>query len=100
MKKSKLRKKWADQLSKRTGRSTSKIIKEGLLCTDFSPYESVAIEFEDQSTALFKYAFALYDSEKRKVAVFTEHCGYFEFFSLSVTVIQHKKKKQKVIVQM
>ena len=99
MKKDKLRKKWADQLSKRTCRSASEITKEGLLCSDFSCDERVAIEFEDGSNALFNFAFALYDPEKHKVAVFTEHCGYFEFRSLGIQVTQHKKKKQKVLVQ-
>ena len=100
MKKDKLCKKWADQLSKKTGRPAAEIINEGFLHTAFSPSERVEIEFEDGSHALFNYAFALYNPEKRKVAVFTEHCGHFEFLSLGIQVTQHKKKKKKVLVQM
>jgi hypothetical protein len=37
----------------------------------------VAVQYEDGSNMLFKYAFAVLDEKRNELAVFTEHCGYF-----------------------
>lgn len=47
--------------------------------SDFPADSVVRINFEDGSTAEFKYAFVMKAPEWREVAVFTEHCGYHLF---------------------
>ena len=81
-----LLKRWKLPLSQRTGRSEDAIVEDALLATDF-PASSVHIVFEDGSELSFRRAFYLGEVEKRKVdrticrvAVFTEHCGYHEFW--------------------
>lgn len=41
----------------------------------------VWIQFEDGSHCFFNYAFLVKDEERREIAVFTEHCGYYVFSS-------------------
>lgn len=43
------------------------------------PRASVQLQFEDGSTATFRYAFAVADVARGELAVFTEHCGYHVF---------------------
>ncbi len=38
---------------------------------------SVKIRFEDGSMMLFEHAFYAVDQERKELAVFTEHCGYY-----------------------
>lgn len=59
--------------------------KDTLSATDF-PY-NLKIDFEDGSSAFFRYAFYLLDNEAHEVAVFTEHCGY-HIFPLGGTQIE------------
>jgi hypothetical protein len=56
-----------------------------LMPIDFSVVEDVVLEFEDGSTARFRYAFYEVDEERREIAVFTEHCGYHVFSTLGLT---------------
>lgn len=51
--------------------------------------EAVRVRFPDGSSALFLYAFALTDEERRELAVFTEHCGYHVFPLEDTTVDTH-----------
>ena len=67
---------WADDLAPAVGRSAAQIRKNGLVVDDF-PHEQLEIEFDDGSTARFKFAFFVESQVKKAVAVFTEHCGYF-----------------------
>ena len=40
---------------------------------------TVYVQFEDGSHCLFMYAFVVEDKERRELAVFTEHSGYYVF---------------------
>ena len=71
---------WASDLSVKLGRSVEAIQAEGLSAYDFSPSQIVKINFGDGSFAEFKYAFACIRKTESQVAVFTEHCGYLEFW--------------------
>lgn len=77
---------WKLQLSQRVVRSEASILGEGLLVGDF-PDSSVRIVFEDGSDLTFRRSFYLGDIDKRtvdksicRVAVFSEHVGYHEFW--------------------
>lgn len=74
---------WQIPLSKRLGRSAEDIIESNLLATDF-PNDSVHVEFEDGTDLRFRHAFYVgetpADGNIHRVAVFTEHCGYHEFW--------------------
>lgn len=61
--------------------------RERLQVKDFPSGQSVQINFEDGSTAIFHYAFYLTDKSGHRVMVFTEHCGYFEFPPRSIASI-------------
>lgn len=86
MKSNELLKRWSLPLSQHTGRSEDAILEEGLLVCDF-PESSVHIVFEDGSELRFRRAFYLGDVDNRtvdksifRVAVFSEHVGYHEFW--------------------
>ena len=77
---------WKLPLSQYTGRPEDDILEEGLLASDFSD-SSVHIVFEDGSDLTFRHAFYLGDVDKRRadgtvcrIAVFSEHVGYHEFW--------------------
>jgi hypothetical protein len=61
----------------------NKFMQFNLLATDF-PNESVHVEFEDGTDLTFRHAFYVgetpADGNIHRVAVFTEHCGYHEFW--------------------
>ena len=86
MKQSKIVKNWSMELSKKLGRLVEKIQEKGLSAYDFSPSTSVSITFSDKSHCYFKFAFSVINDSKRQVAVFTEHCGYFEFSTYGAIV--------------
>jgi hypothetical protein len=67
---------WADDLAPVVGRSAAEIREKGLLVEDF-PHQELEIQFVDESSARFKFAFFVESQAKKAVAVFTEHCGYF-----------------------
>lgn len=76
---------WIRQLAQQIGRPEDAILQEGLLASDF-PNSSVHIKFEDGSDLTFRCAFYLgdvgkciVDESNCRVAVFSEHVGYFEF---------------------
>lgn len=77
---------WKSPLSERLGRSEQSILADGLLASDF-PNTSVHIKFEDGSDLTFLHAFYLGEVDSRtvdntvcRVAVFTAHVGYHEFW--------------------
>jgi hypothetical protein len=69
---------WSIALEKKLFRSGKEIIAKGLSAYDF-PTTPVTIMFADESSCIFNFAFALINAEKKIAAVFTEHCGYYEF---------------------
>lgn len=74
---------WQIALSKRLGRSASDIVEDNLLAADFSD-GGVHVQFEDGSDLRFQSAFFVgetpADGAINRVAVFTEQCGYHEFW--------------------
>ena len=79
-------KRWKVGLSKHLGRSATQLIDHGLEATDF-PATGVRIVFEVGSLVHFKRSFAiglenLADPKvvNGRVAIFSEHCGYHEFW--------------------
>jgi hypothetical protein len=74
---------WQRPLAEKLGRSAKEIVENSLLETDFSD-ESVRIQFEDGSDLKFQRAFYLgetpSDGSIHRIAVFTEHCGFHEFW--------------------
>jgi len=74
---------WRIALSKRLGRSAESIVENNLLATDFSN-DSVHVQFKDGTELTFRRAFYVgetpADEAIHRVAVFTEHCGYHEFW--------------------
>ena len=74
---------WQKALSKKLGRSAEDIVEGNLLATDFSN-DSVHFQFEDGTDLTFRRAFYVgetpADGAIHRVAVFTEHCGYHEFW--------------------
>lgn len=86
MQSNELLKRWNLPLSQRVGRSEETVLEDGLLASDF-PSSSVHIVFEDGTDLSFRRASYLGDVDKRtvdkslcRVAVFTEHVGYHEFW--------------------
>lgn len=74
---------WQTALAKKLGRP-AKVIPEGnLLHSDFTN-AGVHIQFGDSSNLTFRRAFyvgaTLTAGSIQRVAVFTEHCGYHEFW--------------------
>jgi hypothetical protein len=70
---------WADKLSQKLGRPAEAIRERGLGASDFRGNSELEIRFPDASTATFRHAFFVHDAGRGLVAVFTEHCGYYEF---------------------
>ena len=74
---------WKTQLSQRLGRSDDVILEDNLSATDFSK-NGVRIQFEDGTDLNFRRAIYVGDTPSdgaiHRVAVFTEHCGYHEFW--------------------
>ena len=74
---------WQTALSKRLGLPAKDILDGNLLPTDF-PDAGVHIHFEDGSNLAFHRAFYVgetpSDGAIHRAAVFTEHCGYHEFW--------------------
>jgi len=69
---------WAPKLAERAGVSPEVFRSAPIRHMHFPP-EAVHVELMDGSVVQFKHAFALHWSEKRAIAVFTEHCGHHVF---------------------
>ena len=81
---------WADALADRLGRSAADIRERGLSAYDFPADEVIDVQFDFGDSMRFQFAFFIVDDERGKVAVFTEHSGYFEFSSRSLKLISTK----------
>jgi hypothetical protein len=89
------------------GRSAENIVENNLLATDFSN-DSVHVQFKDGTDLTFRHAFYVgetpADGSIHLVAVFTEHCGYHEFWiglgdrisAISKPVAQHAPSDEDV----
>lgn len=70
---------WANELSERLGRSILEDSKPDWRDIVAHCTGTVHIRYDDGSRMKFRHAFALVSQPRKKVAVFTEHCGFFEF---------------------
>ena len=71
---------WKEQLSARLGRTAADISINGLLASDFNSLSKVVLRSPLVLECTFHSAFSLVNPEIGKVAVFTEHSGYHEFY--------------------
>jgi hypothetical protein len=79
---------WTAELIQQRGISTERLEKHhDLGAGDFSNNEEVEIIFHDGSIMHFRGAFFVTNISCNQVAVFTEHCGYYEF-ALSDVIVQ------------
>ncbi len=78
--------KWKELLAKKLGRSIDEIERRGLSATDFSLSQEVVLTIPGELDCRFKHAFCVVDEEERRVAVFTEHSGYHEFYLAGMKV--------------
>lgn len=70
---------WISELSRDLQRRRDTLTTLGLRAYDFGGH--VRIEFEDGSIVDFRHAFFVQKrDEPGHIAVFTEHCGYHEFW--------------------
>ena len=67
--------------------------RDHLSATDFDVNQTLKINLQDGSFALFQYAFYLLDRELNEVAVFTEHCGYhiFPLYGTHLELLESKR---------
>ncbi|MFZ4287524.1 hypothetical protein [Variovorax sp. HJSM1_2] len=74
---------WQASLSKRLGRPAENVVEDNLLAADFAN-SGVHVQFEDGSDLKFSRAFHVgetpADGNIHRVAVFSGHCGYHEFW--------------------
>ncbi|MFZ4288153.1 hypothetical protein [Variovorax sp. HJSM1_2] len=74
---------WQAALATRLGRTAANIVDDNLLAADFAD-SGVHIQFKDGSDLKFNRAFFVgetpADGNMHRVAVFSEHCGYHEFW--------------------
>lgn len=82
--------KWIEQLSEKLNRPAEEILADGLELGDFR--SEVEIKFQDGSHAVFNYAFFVVNKATKTCAIFTEHCGYFEFSSVAVKLTETRQE--------
>ncbi|MFZ4288010.1 hypothetical protein [Variovorax sp. HJSM1_2] len=74
---------WQAALATRLGRPAASIVEDSLLAADFAN-SGVHVQFEDGSDLKFSQAFHVgetpADGKIHRVAVFSDHCGYHEFW--------------------
>ena len=83
------------ELSSRLGRSKAEITKNGLSVSDFGPAGTNAVEivWGDKSQAKFNGAFAIMSADCKRVAVFTEHCGYFVMQAAAIEAVYENQQQ-------
>jgi hypothetical protein len=67
---------WARELADRLSRPESEVRAAGLSAADY-PAETLEVRFADDSTAVFRFAFAIVSRDKNAVAVFSGHSGHY-----------------------
>ena len=66
------------------------LLDRGLYGDAFNSNQNVVVDFPDGSKMKFNYAFFLVSKTKERVAVFTEHCGYYVFHISWIKSVSHK----------
>ena len=87
--------KWKEKLSERLGRSEDELSTKGLGAADFSSNSTVRLDNPDNLHCIFERAFCLIDAERGRVAVFTEHSGYHEFYLSGMKVSESKSTEYR-----
>ena len=85
-----IRQAFAPLLAARLGRDVAEIHDEGLGALDFQIDESIELTLPDGSSMSLRYAFAVFDEPQRLVGIFSEHCGYFCFSMIDLTLTELK----------
>lgn len=78
---------WSTELTVKLGRSQDEIITHGLCADDFSPACSVEVRDPSGMVVRFSFAFAVIRPAAKQAAVFTEHCGYVEFYLTEDSIV-------------
>lgn len=71
---------WKEKLSEKLGRSADVLFEKGLSASDFKSGSKVILSNPGELECTFYHAFSVVNPELGKVAVFTEHAGYHEFY--------------------
>ena len=71
---------WKDKLSEKLGKSVEELSERGLSAADFDSSSKVVLSNPGELECTFSHAFSVVNAEVGKVAIFTEHCGYHEFY--------------------
>lgn len=71
---------WKEKLAEKFGRSVEDLSENGLRSMDFRHSSKVILSVPGELECTFNYAFSVVDPDISRVAVFTEHCGYHEFY--------------------
>lgn len=77
---------WVGLVAEKLGKTREEILSRGLTATDFAPSRKVVLSNPSDMECIFSGAFSVIDSGTGRVAVFTEHCGYHEFYLSGVKV--------------
>lgn len=83
-------KEFIKELSRYLQISEEILIEKGLTVDAFKGNQNVAVDFPDGSQMKFRYAFFLVSETNERVAVFTEHCGYYVFHVSWIKSVSHK----------
>lgn len=71
---------WSLLVAKKLGRPESEILQKGLSASDFNAAMNVTVSVPGELECTFSNAFSVIDTELARVAVFTEHSGYHQFY--------------------
>ena len=74
--------------AKKLGRDEESILLKGLKAGDFKAGQKVKIKVPGELDCSFYNAFSVIDESIARVAVFTEHCGYHEFYIHGAKIIE------------
>ena len=83
-------KEFVEELSEYLQISEETLLNRGLSADAFRGNQNVIVNFPDGSKMKFKYAFFLISKAEEKVAVFSEHCGYYVFHISWIKSVSNK----------
>lgn len=86
---------FSSELASKLDRSEAEITKNGLSAYDFGRADTTTVEITwvDESQANFQYAFAIMSTDRSKIGVFTEHCGYFVLQASAIQTVYEDSRR-------